>query len=268
MKMIILVTGGCRGIGRAVCELLTLKGFRVFGTTRKLKAEHKKLAYKVLELDVNVTDSIKRCIRAVIDMEGKLDILIDNAGYALCGSLTKIPIEAIIDQFQTNLFGPLRMIKEALPFMKSGSRIINVGSIGGRIPLPYHGAYSASKAALMNMSDTLGMELIRQGIFVSLIEPGDTRTEMHENKVIPRSVTDDPVAAGAIEAMNQAEKKGASPQKIARTILKAVTAKRPKQRYTAGLDARFVNWFNRLLPSAIRLWIIRKLYKIPDFRKD
>ena len=149
-KQVVLITGASGGIGSATAELLLSKGYTVYGTTRNLDSAPK-TTYHNLQLDVQDDNSVKNCVQEVMAKEGKIDILVNNAGYGLCGAIKDLTVEEVKETFETNFFGAHRMIREIVPIMTENGkgRIINVGTFGGRLGLPFQGVYSASKAGVI-----------------------------------------------------------------------------------------------------------------------
>ena len=154
-----LVTGVSSGIGRATAELLSQRGFRVFGTTRRpSEADERLEGVEIIPLDVRDEDSVRSCVRSVLERAGGIDALVNNAGYALIGSLEETSMEEAKDLFETNFFGVLRMSQAVLPHMREQGfgRIANVGSVVGFLPAPYQAIYSASKARHRGLFRILG----------------------------------------------------------------------------------------------------------------
>lgn len=268
-KEVVLLTGASGGIGTVTAELLLSKGYKVYGTTRNLNSAPK-TPYNQLQLDVTEEDSVKECVLEVMNKEGRIDILINNAGYALCGALKDISIEQLKENFETNFFGVHRMIQEIVPFMikQNSGQIINVGSFAGRLGIPFQGSYSASKAALALYTDALKNELLRDNIKVSLIEPGDTRTDMNSIRKFAKDYENDLDAQRAVQIMHKAEQKGTDPKKVAKKILRAIRSKRPRPRYTTGVDTVLFNFLMRLLPYTIHSLAVRWYYRVPKRRKN
>lgn len=266
---VVLLTGASGGIGTVTAELLLSKGYKVYGTTRNLNSAPKTL-YNQLQLDVTEEESVKECVLEVMNKEGKIDILINNAGYALCGALKDQSIDLLRDNFETNFFGVHRMVREVVPIMikQNKGKIINVGSFGGRLGLPFQGSYCSVKAALAIYTDALKIELLRDNIKVSLIEPGDTQTDFNAGRKYSEGFENDPDAQRAVKIMREAEQKGTTPEKVAKTILRAVKAKRPKPRYTRGFDTKFFGTLQRLLPYTIHSLLARLYYGVPKRRKE
>ncbi|MHA1447027.1 MAG: SDR family oxidoreductase [Candidatus Heimdallarchaeaceae archaeon] len=268
-REVVLLTGASGGIGTVTAELLLSKGYKVYGTTRNLN-NAPKTPYNQLQLEVTDEDSVKECVLEVMNKEGKIDILINNAGYALCGALKDLSIDLLRDNFEINLFGVHRMVREVIPIMlkQNKGKIINVGSFGGRLGIPFQGGYSSVKAALAVYTDALKIELMRDNIKVSLIEPGDTQTDFNAGRKYTEGFENDPDAQRAVEIMRKAEQKGTKPEKVAKTILRAVKAKRPKPRYTRGPDTKFFGTLIRLMPYTIHSLIARLYYGVPKRRKE
>jgi len=268
-QKVVLLTGASGGIGTITAELLLSKGYIVYGTSRSLD-NATKTAYNQLQLDVNDEVSVKDCVKQLISKEKRIDILINNAGYALCGALKDISIEQLKENFETNFFGVHRMIQEIVPFMikQNSGQIINVGSFAGRLGIPFQGPYSASKAALALYTDALKNELLRDNIKVSLIEPGDTRTDMNSIRKFAKDYENDLDAQRAVQIMHKSEQKGTDPKRVAKKILRATKSKRPKPRYITGIDAILFNFLMRLLPYTIHSLAVRLYYRVPNRRKN
>ena len=179
MKKVVLITGASSGIGKSIGAFLHQKGFVVYGTSRNPDKISDSII-PLLALDVRDTKSIMNCINEVIEKEGQLDVVINNAGVGITGPIEEIPTEEIRNNFETNLFGPIEVMKAALPQMrmqKSGL-IINITSIAGYMGLPYRGIYSASKGALELITEALRMEVKSFGIQITNVAPGDFATNI------------------------------------------------------------------------------------------
>lgn len=263
-RHVILLTGATGGIGQITAHYLSNKGYIVYGTSRR-EQNDTDLPYHMLKLDVTDEESVSECVTSLLQKEGKIDCLINGAGFAYCGALSETTVDQMKEQFETNFFGTHRIIRSVLPHMlgRQQGKIINIGSFGGRLGLPFQGLYSSSKAALAMYSDTLRMELKRKGIAVSLVEPGDIATDFHEGRKYVENYDKDPVAIRAIEIMHKSEQNGTNPLKVAKKIHKIIKAKRLKPRYTVGPDAFWVGLLQRLLPFSIAEQGIMINYKIP-----
>ena len=178
---VVLITGASSGIGRCCAELLAARGCKVYGASRRPVAI---AGVEPLAMDVTDDGSVLRAVAAVMDREGRVDVLVNNAGIAIAGALEDCCIADAKEQFDVNLFGALRVCRAVLPAMRRqrSGYIINIGSIGGLIAIPFQGLYSASKFALEGLSESLRLEVRDFGIQVVLIEPGDHRTALTCNR--------------------------------------------------------------------------------------
>jgi len=180
---VVLITGASSGIGKAAAEYLMKNGYKVYGTSRKEQAD---CTYegssggfiKMLKLDVCSEESIEKAVNCIMKEEGRINILINCAGFGIAGSVEDTSIDEAYKQFDTNFFGVLRMCRSILPIMRAQKKglIINVSSIAGLISIPYQSMYSASKFAIEAATEALRCEVKPFGINVSLVEPGDTKT--------------------------------------------------------------------------------------------
>jgi NAD(P)-dependent dehydrogenase (short-subunit alcohol dehydrogenase family) len=248
-----LVTGVSSGIGWATAELLAQHGFCVFGTMRR-PGEIRPSGVEILPLDVRDDASARSCLDRVLGTAGRLDLLVNNAGVALYGALEEVSIEQARAVFETNFFGVLRMTQAVLPGMREQGRgrIVNIGSVAGFLPIPFEGIYSASKHALEGYSETLGLELRRFGIRVSLIQPSFIQSNIDQNT----AMADRLLAAyedqrqRAIEVLRRSVETGDPPTMVARAVLTAATSPKPRRRYLVGRDARILRRLRTLLPPS------------------
>jgi len=251
----VLVTGASSGIGAATARRLREAGFRVYATARRLEALGDLKAQGCETLRVDVTDelSMRKAVAAVESREGSVGALINNAGYCQPGALETLPLEAVRRQFETNVFGVLRMSQLVLPGMRKagGGRIVNLSSMGGKLVFPGLGAYHASKYAIEALSDALRFEVKGFGIDVVIIEPGIIRSGFVDAAVakIPGGRRDGPYAAfdamipkdmkkvyekGALAAL------GGEPDDVAKVIEQALTESPPKARYAVTASAHLL----------------------------
>lgn len=261
---VILVTGGSRGIGLAVATLLARRGHRVFGTSRTPDQYHI-TEFDLLPLDVRHDDSVQQCLNLVLERAGRIDVLVNNAGFSLSGAVEEATVDDAQHLFNTNFFGVIRVTNAVLPYMRQArnGRIINIGSLAGLVGVPYQGIYTASKYALEGYSISLRYELRNFGIFVSLVDPGDFHTNiLIETPSNPISDYDEiRERTNAIHDSNV--RNGPPPDPIAKVVLKAVEARAPRLRYTVTYGEQFwVPWMRRLLPESLIERIIRSTYKL------
>jgi len=264
MSKVILITGASTGIGRATAEYLTQLGHRVYGTSRKPFTEI--VPFQTLLLDVNDETSIQAAIAQLLQREQRLDVLINNAGLGIIGALEETP-DALIEQvFNTNVYGLLRMCRAALPVMRlqGNGLIINVASIAGRMGLPFRGIYSASKAAVEILTETLNIELKPFGIRACSILPGDVRTNINAARLVAMPSLASPYRS-FVETMNNIVNdevsKAEDPLYIAKIIEQAINSSSPKIHYIAGpFLQRFSLWLKRFLPSRFFEYLLRRNY--------
>jgi NAD(P)-dependent dehydrogenase (short-subunit alcohol dehydrogenase family) len=181
---IVLITGASSGIGKAIGLYLHSKGYNVYGTTRNPEKYSDFTSFPLVQLDVRDTESVSRCIHTVLEKEGRIDVLVNNAGIGITGPVEETPIEEMKAVFETNFYGPLRIIQEVLPSMRQnqGGTIINITSIAGYMGLPFRGAYSASKGALSLMTEALRLETKGQPVRVCTLAPGDFATNIAQGR--------------------------------------------------------------------------------------
>ena len=260
----ILVTGASAGIGAATAQRLARSGFRVFGTSRK--AGTAPTGPEWVRMDVTDDDSVAAGVREVLERAGAIDGLVCAAGYGVFGSVEETSTQRARAQFDTNVLGVIRLLRAVLPGMRQRGegRVVVVGSLAGRAPIPFQAHYSASKAAVDALTLALRNELHGTGVLVSLVEPGDIRTEFNERMDWGEAGTS---AYG--ERLARCEKviraslpKAPGPDLVAGVILRALTSRRPRVRYCVGPDSRLVPWGRRLLPDAWSLALIRDHFQV------
>ena len=260
----VLITGCSTGIGRATAERLAGKGHTVYATARRLAsiADLEKKGCRLLALDVTQEDSMRAAVARVEEDEGAVGALVNNAGYSQSGAIEDVPMEQVRRQFETNVFGLIRMCQLVLPGMRRQhyGRIVNVSSMGGRLVFPGGGIYHATKHAVEAVSDALRFEVKGFGIGVSIIEPGLIKTQFGETAVgsIHEATSDDgpyaefnrAVAASTANAYGGAMSRlAAPPDAVARAVERAITSRRPRPRYVITLGARAMLVTRRLLPD-------------------
>jgi NAD(P)-dependent dehydrogenase (short-subunit alcohol dehydrogenase family) len=248
-----LVTGSSSGIGFATAIMLARAGIHTYASMRNLKksktitelASAENLPLQVVQLDVNDKKSVKEAITKIVTEKERIDVLVNNAGYGLFGSLEDISIEELKAQFETNFFGVIRVTQLLLPTMrkqKSGT-IVNVSSVGGRIGLPVLSAYHSTKFALEGLSESMSYELEPFGIRVVIIEPGVIRTNIMNSSIIAKKAQDpkSPYFSLIHKVENNfklmMENESSPPEEVAKVILGVVTSENPQLRYTVGNDA-------------------------------
>jgi len=266
-EKVILVTGASAGIGRACATLLAQQGYRVYGTSRAPRVEDN--SFTMLPMDVTDVATVQATVQAVLHREGRIDVVVNNAGIGYGGAVEDTSIEEAHALFETNFYGVLRVCHATLPTMRAqgSGTIINVSSIGGLMGLPFQGLYSASKYALEGLSESLRMEVKRFGVHVVLVEPGDTRTQFTANRSNTRRADENSVYREAyrraLARIEADERNGAGAETVARTVARIVATPRPKARYLVGpFHQKLAVLLKRLAPPALFEWIIMMNYRI------
>jgi NAD(P)-dependent dehydrogenase (short-subunit alcohol dehydrogenase family) len=265
----VLITGCSSGIGRATALRLAGAGWRVYATARRPEslAELKEAGAQTLALDVTDESSMAAAVDTVEQAEGAVGVLINNAGYSQSGAIETVPIDAVRRQFETNIFGLVRLTQLVLPKMRAQrwGKIVNLGSMGGRLSFPGGGHYHATKHALEAISDALRFELRGFGIDVVLLEPGLITTEFGEAATASMagatiSGDDDPYATfnATVGAVTKGAYDGpmrvlgAGPERVAKVIERTLKRRRPPTRITITPSAKLMIGLRRLLPD--RAW--------------
>lgn len=278
---VVLVTGASSGIGKSIAEYLAQKGYRVYGTSRKIQedaigadasgwvaASNTSGGFlRMIQLDVRSEDSVKTAVDKVLEAEGELGIVINNAGMGIAGSVEDTSPQEAFMQFDTNFFGMHRVVRQVLPSMRKHGRglIINISSVGAVFPIPYQSMYVASKAAIEGMSGSLRNELRPFGIKVALIEPGDTKTGFTGSRVFVKAGGDSSAYAKfskkSIAVMERDESSGPDPIVVAKVAGKIINRKNPPLCVAVGLQYKLLVFMKRFVPRALEAYVVSKMYK-------
>jgi short-subunit dehydrogenase len=268
MKKVILVTGASSGLGLATANALSAQGHTVYGTSRDIK-RIQKVSFNPLQMDVTDDASVNAGIEKIIKAEGKIDVLVNNAGNGITGPLYTMPVDAAKKQFEVNFFGVVRVSSAVLPGMieKKQGLVINIGSLAGLFGLPYQGLYSASKFAIEGYSQSLRMELQNTGVKVTVINPGDFKTDFTGSREkLPFSLSNEQLKKefeAAVASMEKDESIGASPEKLAAQIVKIVGKSKPAHSYLVGaLGQTIVPTLKAILPGNIFVKLMNDHYGI------
>ena len=267
MNKVVLITGGSSGIGKSIGEFLTEKGFIVYGTSRNPE-RYTESKFSILQLDVKKMETIQQTITTIIKKEGKLDVLINNAGAGITGAIEEIPESEIKANCDTNFFGPINVIKAVLPQMRKqqSGLIINITSIAGYMGLPYRGIYSASKGALELLTEAFRMELKDFNIKMTNIAPGDFATNIAAGRYHAPLLENSPYKkpyGNTLELMNAHVDSGSDPNLMARAVLKVINTKNPKPHYKVGaFMQKFSIVLKRVLPDTVYEKILMKHFKL------
>ena len=277
---VVLITGASSGIGQASAQYLHQKGYRVYGTSRKVQRHPSRnpakvsraestAAFPMLQMDVDSDKSVRNGVDYILTKEGRIDVVVNNAGFGIAGAVEDTSFEEAQALFETNVWGAFRVCKAVLPIMREqqSGYIVIISSIAGHIAIPFQGLYSAGKFALEGMTEALRMEVRRFGIHVVLIEPGDCCTqftvnrcrtvESHHNQAYAEQCN------AAVEVMEHDETHGFAPEKVARVLERIIRKPSPRLRYTvASPPQKLAVVLKKVLPSRLFEFLIMKYYKL------
>lgn len=267
MSKVVLITGATSGIGKSSAEFLSKKNFIVYGTGRNPKhSDHD--SYSMVALDVTQADSIQKAIDSIIAKEGRIDVLVNNAGMGITGPIEETPSEEMKKVFNTNFFGAIDVMKAVLPYMRNQQSgiIINITSIAGYMGLPYRGVYSATKGALDLVSEAVRMEVKEFGINITTIAPGDIATNIAAGRYHTPVFENSPYKKNYqmnLNLMDSHVDSGLAPVKIAEKIYKIIHSNQPKVHHKVGVFMeKFSIILKRLLPSKAYEKLLMNHYKL------
>lgn len=267
MSKVVLITGGSSGIGKTVGNYLQTKGYKVYGSSRNPENVTDS-SFPLIAIDVRNSQTIQQAVQEIIDKEGKIDVLINNAGVGITGPVEEIPLDEIQNNFHTNVFGPIEMMKAVLPFMRNQTSglIINVTSIAGYMGLPFRGIYSASKGALELITESIRMEVKPFNIKVTNVAPGDFATDIAARRFHAPVLEDSAykeVYSQQLATIDTHVNDGGDPVKMAKAIDAIIQTKNPKVHYKVGaFMQKFSIFLKKILPDTVYEKILMNHYKI------
>lgn len=267
MSKVVLITGGSSGIGKSIGEFLSEKGFIVYGTSRNPE-KYKQSKFLILALDVKDEATISETVKTIINKEGQLDVVINNAGAGITGPIEETPNAEIKNNFETNFFGPINVIKAVLPQMRKqhSGLIINITSIAGYMGLPYRGVYSASKGALELLTEAFRMEIKDFNIKMTNVAPGDFATNIAAGRYHAPLLEDSPYKkpyGDTLNLMNTHVDNGSDPDMMAKAVFKIINTPNPKGHYKVGeFMQKFSVVLKRILPDKVYEKLLMKHYKL------
>ena len=272
-RKVILITGASSGLGKATAHHLASQGFIVIGTSRhgsslkSLNESKEKTSPFILKMDLTNEQSIEEAVYTIMKTYGSIDVLINNAGMGISGSVEESNITDVKKLFETNFFGTLNLTQTVLPIMRKqqSGLIISMSSIGGVLGLPFQGIYSASKFAIEGVMESLRMEVHKFGIKVVLVEPGDFKTNFTKNrkKSLKKSSEYYTLEKNATSVFEHDEQNGSDPVIVAKIIEKIINSKHPKLRYRVGsFSQKFAASLKGVISDRIVQWILMKYYKL------
>ncbi len=256
-----VVTGGSSGIGKAACSLFRDSGFTVYEFSRSGKGEN---GINHITADITDEKSVDAAFKRVFDEAGGIDLLVNNAGMGISGAIEFTELSSAKKIFDVNFFGTLICIKAALPYLRKSKngRIVNMSSVAAPVAIPFQSFYSATKAAVNSLTLALRNEVKPFGIKVSAVMPGDAKTgftDAREKNTVGSELYGEAIER-AVTAMEKDERNGMTPEKVAKVVYKAATAKNPKPLYTAGGVYKLFVFLTKILPTRLFNWIVGKVY--------
>ena len=273
-KKVILITGASSGIGYDAALILAEQGHRVYGAARRVELLEQLRERGVVPIRMDVTDeaSMVDGVNAIIDVEGRIDVLVNNAGYGYMGAIENVTISEAKRQLEVNVFGMARLTQLVLPYMRKqhSGRIINTSSVAGKAVIPFGGWYNVSKYSVEALSDALRIEVKPFGVKVCLIEPGGIKTDwgiIAADNLEASSEGTDYETSGL--KMARLLRRGytsnllSNPKRVAKAIARAVNAKKPRIRYRLGAGSGLIVFLHSVLPARWWDWMMRKVSLIP-----
>ncbi len=268
---IVLITGASSGFGLATATLLQEEGYNVFGTSRNPSKTTSPSKFEMLALDVNSDDSVNACVKSLLEKSGgKIDVLVNNAGFSLHGGIEETKLEEARLAFETDFWGCVRMVKAVLPAMRRqrSGRIINIGSFAGIVPLPFMGYYSIPKVALEWFSEVLRQEVKSLGVWASIVEPSFFKTNIYNAaRRTTNTIQDyDGMRERVSTAFGNIAKAAGDPILVAKLVMKIIETEKPKLHYPVGSVGRYsVGSFlvlKKILPQSVIENQVRKMLDV------
>lgn len=267
MSKIVFITGASTGIGKAVGTYLSQKGCTVVGTSRNPQL-HQNSAFELVALDVKSSSSIATAVQYVIAKHHKIDVLINNAGAGITGPIEELDLQEMKNNFDTNFFGPIEVMKAVLPQMRAqkSGLIINITSLAGYMGLPYRGIYSATKGALELITEALRMEVKQFNIAITNVAPGDFATNIAAGRFHAPTIKGSAYEiayAATLATMNDHVSEGENPEKMAKAVFNIINTKKPKIHYKVStFMQKFSIVLKRVLPDLVYEKMLMNHFKL------
>ena len=275
-QKVAIITGSSSGIGYATSLMLPRNGFYTYASARNINksaslqstADAERLPLKLIQLDVTDDRSVKAAVEEVVSEKGRIDVLVNNAGYGLFGAFEDLSVDEIKAQFETNFFGVIRVTQHVLPIMRSGIAdggiIVNVSSVNGHVPFPVISAYVATKFALEGLSESIAYEIEPFGIKVILIEPGAIGSGFMKGSIMSNRALDPKSAyfefVRKVRSKISSDHENATqPEEVAKTIVQAILSEKPEFRYVVGSDAVTLMQARKNMPFSDFQQMIQKI---------
>lgn len=261
-KLVVLITGASSGIGLATANYLTEKGYKVYGLSRN---PLENASFENLICDVTDYEVVNEKLEYIFKKEGKIDVLVNNAGMGIAGAIEHTTSSDINKIFDLNVLAIINSCKCVVPFMREGGggKIINIGSVAGVIPIPFQSCYSATKSAVDMFSMAFGLEVKDFKIQLTTIMPGDTKSSFVENRVKNKLMQDEHYKNridSSIKKMEKDEREGMSPLRVSEVVYKVIKRKNSPSRVTVGFDYKLIVFLSKILPRCLMLKVVKKMY--------
>ena len=267
MTKVVLVTGTSSGIGLAIATFLAKKGYTVYGGSRSAPENDN---FNVLELDVTDDENVRKAVQFILDKQGRIDVLINNAGVGSAGAVEKTPLEDIKKSFEVNCFGVIRVSQLVLPHMRAQKygRIINMSTIGSTIGLPFRAFYSASKGAMDLVTESLRLEVEKFGIQACTIHPGEVKTDIANNRIVSINYEEEiygKTFKTAFESLDKSVDHGKNPELFGPLVEKIINSKKVKRNYYVGSFNEILGLnLKKILPYYLYEKIVRMYFNAED----
>ncbi len=263
---VILVTGGSSGLGKSICVRLATGGRTVYGTSRKPQQTGTEINYRMVVMDVTDEASVASAVKEIVELEGRIDVVVNNAGLGIQGAAEDITPELAQRLFDTNVFGPHRVCRAVLPHMRAqgSGLIINISSVAANFGLPYRSFYSASKAALDRYSEALSTEVDRFGIKVVTVQPGEFNTTIGDSRLRPEHISDAnrPGYEKAMSILGSSLHYSRDPDELAQVVERIIASPSPKASYVVAQGMQRISILaKKLLPGRVFERMVRKHYE-------
>ncbi|MBL7938750.1 MAG: SDR family oxidoreductase [Flavobacteriales bacterium] len=266
LSKVVLVTGGGQGLGKSICLRLAGQGYNVYGTSRKADPSQQPQGYHLLAMDVTDDASVGHAVAEIIQREGRIDVVVNNAGLGIQGAAEDIAPDLAKQLFDTNVFGPHRVCRAVVPHMRSLRKglIINISSVAANFGLPYRSFYSASKAALDRYSEALSTEVDRFGITVVVVQPGEFNTNIGASRLRPSVISEanKPGYDKAMEILGSSLHYSRDPDELAQVISRIIASSKPKATYIVAQGMQRISVLaKKILPGRMFERMVRKHYE-------
>ena len=259
MEKVVIITGASSGIGLATARRLASRGCKVYGIARRAFSDE---LFTCMQADVNDLDAVKQIFQTVFEREGRIDVVVNNAGMGIAGAVELATPERIQHIFDTNLTSLVKISSVAIGYLKqSKGNLVNIGSVAGELPIPFQACYTATKAGVLKFSLALDGEVRRFGVKVTVVQPGDTKTGFTAARVFEGGEADYGGKIGkSVSRMEHDEQNGKSPDTVAKAVERAIKKRRPPLKVTVGGQYKFFVGLGKLLPTRFVNYILRKMY--------